>query len=520
MNNQDSIFKKVLRNNLVITLIPLFLVIAIVAFLICANYRNGVYLNAQNTADEYAEKINIELSSSIEKSNCVLKYNYLINNLNKEYNTTTDVLEFLTDISVYFDTIYSGSPSESILLYFSNDTLFENRYLSRMENLKNSDEIFDYFDRNNASIYIEDDVSVDSLGKKYFSFYRKMPLNKGCILACRSYIPDNNGIQIVHNDHDLPSNYVSSGINENFSTAYEVDTGSIIRAYIGFISLFIFISFVFILVVIYLSRKTTLSVTHNINNFIDKLNEQDIFTLDLSDTSSDDMELAIIKKTLHSLISKVKEISQDHFRSEIEKQNLELELLQRKLDPHILYNSLSVIKLNAFRSGNNETVKIIDNLVAYYRAVLSRGNRTASIAEEISMLERYVTVCEISNSQKYGFTYTIPDELKEKRILHLSFQPFVENSISHGFSSSSKDCKIHISCHNEDDFVVFTITDNGYGMPPEKVNKLNNIENNDVGFGIRNALLRLKLSCGDDCSISYKSIQNEYTEVTIKLHTL
>lgn len=280
-------------------------------------------------------------------------------------------------------------------------------------------------------------------------------------------------------------------INENFSTAYAVNTDSLNRAYAGFISLFLFISFAFILVVIYLSRKTTLSVTHNINNFIDKLDEQDIFSLDLSDVSSDDMELAIIKKTLHSLISKVKEISQDHFRSEIEKQNLELELLQRKLDPHILYNSLSVIKLNAFRSGNDETVAIIDNLVAYYRAVLSRGNKTVTIEEEISMLKKYVTVCEISNSQKYGFTYTIPDDLKNKRILHLSFQPFVENSIAYGFSSSSKDCKIHISCYSEDDFVVFTITDNGYGIPSEKVKKLNSVENNDVGFGIRNALLRL-----------------------------
>jgi len=47
MAKQDSIFKKVLRNNLLITLIPLLLVIIILAFLVCANYRNKMYLDAQ-----------------------------------------------------------------------------------------------------------------------------------------------------------------------------------------------------------------------------------------------------------------------------------------------------------------------------------------------------------------------------------------------------------------------------------------------------------------------------------------
>jgi len=406
------------------------------------------------------------------------------------------------------------------MLYFTNDTLFENRYLSRLDRLDNSEEIFEYFNKNNVSIYIEDTIYVDSIGQRYFNFYRKMPLNPGCILVCRSYIPDNSNIQIIHNNDNFPDNYVTSKINESFSSAYIVNKKSIYKAYIGFISLFLLIGLTFIAVVIYLSRKTTHSVTNNINYFIDKLDEHDIFTLDLSEVPSDDKELAIIKKTLHSLMCKVKELSDEQFRNEIEKQNLELELLQRKLDPHILYNSLSTIKLHAFRSGNNETVRIIDNLVAYYRTVLSRGNKTVTIAEELSMIEKYVTVCEISSNQKYDFTYTVPDELKNERILHLSFQPFVENSIAHGFTASSKNCKIHISCHKEIDFVVFTLTDNGYGIPPEKVVQLNSIENNDIGFGIRNALLRLKLSCGDDCSISYKSIQNEYTEVTIKLHTL
>lgn len=520
MNKQTSIFKRVLRTNLTITLIPLFIVIVIIAFLVCANYRNEVFRSAQKTADEYAEKVNIELSAAIEKSNCILKYNYLINNLNNDYTVNSEILEFLNNISAYFDNIYSGSPSDSMVIYFTNDALFENRYLYRLEKLKNSDAIFDNFEKNNTSIYIEENIATDGLGKKYFSFYRKMPLNNGCIIACRAYIPDNSSMKIIHNYENLDGAYVTSEINGDFSTAIAVDMGNIHKTYAIFISLFLFLGLAFILIVTYISHKTTLSVTHNINEFINELDDRDIFTLDISETSSDGKELSIIKRTLHSLIRKVEETSNERFRTEIEKQNLELELLQRKLDPHILYNSLSAIKLNAFRSGSSETVKIIDNLVAYYRLVLSRGNKTVTIAEEMSMLEKYVTVCKISGNQEYVFTYDIPKELENKRILHLSFQPFVENAIAHGFAGSGKDCRIHISCRSEGDFVIFTITDNGYGIPPETVAKLNNIENSDIGFGIRSALLRLRLSCGSDCSISYRSTPGEFTEVTIKLHTL
>ena len=103
----------------------------------------------------------------------------------------------------------------------------------------------------------------------------------------------------------------------------------------------------------------------------------------------------------------------------------------------------------------------------------------------------------------------------------LVFQPIVENAIQHGIlGKESKEGNIVITGWLENDTIVFLISDNGVGIPPDKLpgilsgNQENRKGNN---IGIYNTHKRLQLLYNNDYGLNYRSIENVETEVEIRI---
>ena len=171
MLKQNSVFKKVLINNLLLALIPLILVMSVICYQFCLIYKNSAVHDAESYAQEYAERIRAEISASISRSDYILKYNYLITNLNKTFGTTAQTLEFTNNITTYLDNI-SGGVTQSVLIYFSNDSLFENKYFYRLSRLENAREINAIFRERQTNFFSDNRIYTDEYGHKYFTFYK------------------------------------------------------------------------------------------------------------------------------------------------------------------------------------------------------------------------------------------------------------------------------------------------------------------------------------------------------------
>lgn len=208
---------------------------------------------------------------------------------------------------------------------------------------------------------------------------------------------------------------------------------------------------------------------------------------------------------LHRLIEK-------SFAEEIERRQLQLELLHAQINPHFLYNTLDLINCRAIMTGDRETSEIVRSLASVFRYGLNRGQTWISLEGELRQVEAYLHIQRMMMDDLH-VDIQVPDELLSAQIVHLTLQPLAENAIIHGFANRSSGCRIAISARMEETALVLRVEDNGRGCDADAMNrKLRRQPGNDAGgkangaaagYGTMNVHRRIQLHCGESYGLRY-----------------
>ncbi|QAY65389.1 sensor histidine kinase [Paenibacillus protaetiae] len=171
----------------------------------------------------------------------------------------------------------------------------------------------------------------------------------------------------------------------------------------------------------------------------------------------------------------------------------ELESLQANINPHFLYNTLDQLNWMAIGSGQHEMSRILELMGRMFRIGLSNGESFITIADELEHIGCYLEIQRIRLGQ--GLEYEIEADETVRRLFtpKMLLQPFVENSVMHGFHASGKG-KIWIKMRIRDGRLVITVEDDGIGLNPEpKPRKMSKTG----GYGVRNVRERIRTHFGE-----------------------
>lgn len=289
------------------------------------------------------------------------------------------------------------------------------------------------------------------------------------------------------------------------------------------IFLIAFITLSIILMSIFLSNIITNPLKRLISSFR-KLEKGD---LDTSVAVKGNDEFAEICKGFNTMVQNIKKLINQKYELDMHRRQAELESLQSKINPHFLYNTLSLMKAAIERKDFNNTRHIVQDLSDIFRYSLNKGNFLVSFSEEYEHIQKYLSIQKLRFVNRFETVMDIDEEIMQCKILRLTLQPIVENAIIHGLESVNEAGRISISAKLcKDDFYIY-ISDNGVGIPEEKVKEmnkifsenpetnLNSISNNKVG--IYNVNSRIKLYFGEKYGIRVSSCINEGTTVRIAL---
>ena len=203
---------------------------------------------------------------------------------------------------------------------------------------------------------------------------------------------------------------------------------------------------------------------------------------------------------------------------EVEKKQMELELLQMRFNPHFLYNTLGSIR---YQVKEERIRKSIDSLIAYYRIVLSKGSLFISIESEIRMIQEYLKLQTFAfDLRNVQYVYEIEEDVKEYIIVKHLLQPIVENALEHGVRGTDAEATITIRARLQDENVVFEVEDTGIGMTQEQIEQVTTEPAQGFqlgGYGVYNVIQRIKAYYGQAYGVAFFSQPGKGTRVVITI---
>lgn len=155
-------------------------------------------------------------------------------------------------------------------------------------------------------------------------------------------------------------------------------------------------------------------------------------------------------------------------RYKFEKQNLQMQqrLLRSQMNPHFMFNTLSVIQ-NQIKDNQEHALNYLLKFSRLLRLILENSlSNYVQIENELESLRKYIELQLLRFPEK--FTYAIElENLEEDELLFIPpmlIQPFVENSIEHGFIGIKNKGHINIKLALLDKWIECTIEDDGAGL--------------------------------------------------------
>ncbi len=230
-------------------------------------------------------------------------------------------------------------------------------------------------------------------------------------------------------------------------------------------------------------------------------------------------EFDIISNKLSDYSDTIKKNNQQELEKQKKMMQMELSLLQNKISPHFLYNTLSSIK---WVYSDPKLEELINSLVKYYRLVLNRGDEFITLADEISGLEKYLEIQSFVYAKKFATYVECDDAVKDKRILRNLLQPIVENSFFHSINIyDSEDGFISISARQKESDIVITVENNGILITDEDINKIFDSQSvvdaktSGNGYALKNIIKRIELCYGEKYGLSITNTTTTCVTVTV-----
>lgn len=227
-------------------------------------------------------------------------------------------------------------------------------------------------------------------------------------------------------------------------------------------------------------------------------------------------EVGVLVRSFQRMMDEINKLITEVYETEIRLQHTEMRALQAQINPHFLYNSLSIINWKAIEAGENEISRVTLDLSTYYRTSLNRGETMTSVECEVNNIRSYLRIQLIMHDNSFRVIEEIDESTFSCQIPKLILQPLVENAIDHGLDGMESEEKIlTVAVKQEGNMLVFQVRDNGSGMPQEQAEKILGFDS--PGYGVHNVYDRIKLLYKEKGCMTIHSEEGRGTCVEIRI---
>ena len=552
-----SITERIVISQIIFTMIP-FIIAALLAFLYLNKSIKEKYTETIiKDLDICSNSINREISLYVHKSIPLASNSHVVSGIQGamlgDMSRIIDLQNIMHSLTIDLET--TSYEIRAFTFYMEGYEGGGGSYIAPLKELQSRDSIEKVLTAEIEDIIWEPNIKTDKDGVKFISFYRNVskPFNHiGIMQVCIAYnnigryvgnlnIEAKGSVVIHRNRYEniiQVNNYADKDaelidINEDrylwISSSKLMDESVISvgvpkvlirKDYAVTFTVLLSLILVLCVIVIWVSNNASGRITKGLNEFINYLKENEEVLLNDQKIEIDrDDEVYFIKQRFIKLLFRISDAYKSLMDAKNQNSMLEIHLLQARINPHLLYNSLTVLKLDAMRRKDSKTVSIVDSMTNYYRAALNNGEDIIEVSKELYMVEEYMNIVNLTYLHNHKLNIDVDGDIRKAYILKHLLQPVVENAVLHGLNASGRDGNITVRGHRKGEKLIFNIMDNGIGMEKEKVDLLltSNYSARRGGYGIKNLIKRIKLYYGEEYDVNIESNPGEGTTVTITI---
>ena len=154
---------------------------------------------------------------------------------------------------------------------------------------------------------------------------------------------------------------------------------------------------------------------------------------------------------------------------------IEQRLNRARMDPHFFFNALA--SLQGLVNDDNRKKELSDYISNFSKIMRQSLESTYSEMEtlesEMDFLKNYLELQKLRTGNKFNYSFIFDNslEINELLIPSMVLQPFIENSIEHGFSGIEEGGLISITFLTSNKNLLITISDNGSGLKTDEKHK-------------------------------------------------
>lgn len=233
-------------------------------------------------------------------------------------------------------------------------------------------------------------------------------------------------------------------------------------------------------------------------------------------------EINILSEKVNFLLVKIQMLLEGIRQKEQQKRRMELGFLQAQIRPHFMYNTLFSIKCMVDMNRNREAAEMLGSFIQLLRSMLSNPNEMVTVREEFGTLREYGEILKFRYSSAFDLILECGEDAENKKLPKLLIQPLVENAVFHGMELKKEEGMIIVLARIQEENLVITVEDNGVGIAPEILERINRGENvsEKAQIGVQNVKERIQLNFGVNYGMHIESRQWKGTKITLTLPVL
>ena len=229
-------------------------------------------------------------------------------------------------------------------------------------------------------------------------------------------------------------------------------------------------------------------------------------------------EIGVLNRHFDRMAYEHKKMDEENYNRMLLQKEAQYRQLQQQIQPHFIFNTLSLITWLAYEHKDNEIAELTNAFSRLVRESMTFVNDTITMKKEMAFVSDYMFIQQARFGKRLQFEVELPKEMDEVKVPQMTIQPLVENAVKYALEEMLEPCLIKVWGEIHEKEALIVVEDNGPGIDIDIMRKLINgeVKASGNGIGLQNIQQRIQIMFSEDYGLEFRR-EEDRTRICVRI---